>query len=222
MMTFITGLVAVIFVNIILSGDNAVVIAMACRNLEGSVKDKAVRYGSVGAIVLRVALTFVAVKLMEVPYFNLAGGLMLLWIAIGLLKGEDDKEIKGGHGLASAIKTIIIADLVMSLDNVVAVAGTAHGNIWLIIIGLVVSIPVIIWCSKLLMKLMNRFPIIVTIGSALLGYTAGEMILDDKAVGNAIGFSFFMGFTFIPFLLAIAVVVIGKFLGRKSHVEVEA
>lgn len=215
-MDFIISLFTVIMVNIILSGDNAVVIAMASRNLKEEQRKKAVFLGSFGAIFLRVVLTFVAVELMQIPYFQVIGGLMLLWIAINLLKEEEESsEIKGSNGLVNAIRTIIVADLVMSLDNVVAIAGVADGNITLITIGLLVSIPLIIFCSQILMKIMERFPIIVIIGSALLGYTAGEMILKDKAVGYTLSHSFFLADLIIPILTAILVVVIGKKIGYK-------
>jgi len=182
--SFILNLLEILLINIVLSGDNAVVIALACRNLPDEHRNKAVVFGTLGAVVLRVGLTFVAVYLLTIPFLNFIGGLLLLWIAISLLKGEDDGDIKANSTLAGAIKTIIIADLVMSLDNVVAVAGAANGNILLIILGLVISIPLIIWGSQLLMKIMEKFPIIIIAGAALLGYTAGEMIFKDKAVGH--------------------------------------
>ncbi|MEI2438736.1 TerC family protein, partial [Priestia megaterium] len=157
--SFILNLLEILLINIVLSGDNAVVIALACRNLPDQHRNKAVVFGTLGAVVLRVGLTFVAVYLLTIPFLNFIGGLLLLWIAISLLKGEDDGDIKANSTLAGAIKTIIIADLVMSLDNVVAVAGAANGNILLIILGLVISIPLIIWGSQLLMKIMEKFPI---------------------------------------------------------------
>jgi YjbE family integral membrane protein len=211
---FLVGLIEIILINIVLSGDNAVVIALACRNLDAKYQKKAIFLGSFGAIGLRVILTFVAVYLLKIPYLNFIGGILLLWIAINLLKGGDDEDIKGSSNLMGAIKTIIIADLIMSLDNVVAVAGAAHGNMVLIIIGLAISIPLIIWGSQLLMKIMEKFPIIVILGAGLLGYTAGEMILNDKAVGH-----FFEQFNsdlhiIIPIILAAFVIILGKFSGQ--------
>lgn len=216
MEVFILGLFLVIFINIILSGDNAVVIALACRNLPEEQRKKAVVFGSVGAIVLRVALTFVAVKLLAIPFMQVFGGALLLWIALSLLKGEDDGEVKSGSNLMSAIKTIIVADLVMSLDNVVAVAGVAQGNIILIIIGLLVSIPLIIWCSQLLMKIMQKFPIIVYIGSALLAYTAGEMILKDKGLAPYLGHLTNLGHFALPIGLAVIVLLVGIFASKQD------
>ena len=216
MEAFILGLISVIFINIILSGDNAVVIALACRNLPELQRKKAVVLGSVGAIILRVLLTFVAVKLLAIPYMQVVGGALLLWIALSLLKGEDEGEVKGGNSLISAIKTIVVADLVMSLDNVVAVAGVAHGNITLIIIGLLVSIPLIVWCSQLLMKIMQKFPVIVYIGSALLAYTAGEMILKDKGLEPHLGHLTHLGHFALPVGLAVIVLVVGIFAGKQK------
>lgn len=217
----IMGLLSVILIDLILSGDNAVVIALACRNLPPHLRKKAILIGSGGAIVLRTALTFVAVYLLEVPLLQFFGGIMLLWIAIKLLKGEEEKGLEGGNTLWSSIKTIIVADFVMGLDNVVAVAGVAHGSMTLIAIGLLVSIPLIIWGSQLLMKLMDRFPIIITIGSALLGYTAGEMILGDKWVGHFINEHFHAGHYIIPIGLAVLVVVVGELLSKRQEKDVK-
>lgn len=213
---FILGLISVIFINIILSGDNAVVIALTCRNLPEKQRSKAVFLGSFGAIALRVVLTFVAVRLLAIPYMQVVGGALLLWIALSLLKGEEDDEVEGGNSLISAIKTIVIADLVMSLDNVVAVAGVAQGNIMLIVIGLLVSIPLIIWCSQLLMKIMQKFPIIVYIGSALLAYTAGEMILKDKGLESHLGHLTHVGHYALPVGLAVIVLLVGLLANKQN------
>ncbi|WP_028403002.1 TerC family protein [Ectobacillus panaciterrae] len=217
--TFILELVEILLINIVLSGDNAVVIALACRNLQKQHKQKAIFFGTFGAVVLRVALTFLAVYVLMIPFLNFIGGILLLWIAVKLLKGEDGGNIKANTSLIGAIKTIVIADVVMSLDNVVAVAGAAEGNVLLIILGLIISIPFIIWGSQVLMKIMERFPIVVTIGAGLLGYTAGEMILKDKAVGH-----FLEGINpnlhiVMPIVLAILVIFIGKI---NSHQAKEA
>ena len=180
---FWVALLQIILINIVLSGDNAVVIALACRDLPQQQQKKAIVFGSVGAIVLRVVLTFFAVYLLSLPYLKLIGAALLLWIGVGLLKGEDDgEELSGNSNLAAAIKTIIVADLVMSLDNVIGVAAAAKGNIPLLVIGLVISIPLIIYGSTLILKLMARFPVIITIGAGLLGWVAGEMALSDPAV----------------------------------------
>ncbi len=167
---FWIALLQIILINIVLSGDNAVVIALACRSLPPQQQKKAIIAGSVGAIVLRIVLTFFAVYLLELPYLKLIGAAALVWIGIGLLKGEDeDEELEGHSGLAAAIKTIILADLVMGLDNVMGVAAAAKGNVVLLVVGLAVSIPLIIYGSTLILKLMDRFPLIISIGARLLG-----------------------------------------------------
>lgn len=187
-MSFVTpefwiALLQIIMINIVLSGDNAVVIALASRSLPPAQQKKAIIFGSVGAIVLRIVLTFFAIMLLTLPYLKLVGAALLLWIGVGLLKGEDEEAHLEGHSsLAAAIKTIIIADLVMSLDNVIGVAAAAKGNIPLLVIGLVISIPLIIYGSTLILKLMGRFPVIITIGAGLLGWVAGEMAVSDPAV----------------------------------------
>jgi YjbE family integral membrane protein len=182
---FMIALSQIILINIVLSGDNAVVIALACRALPAHQQKKAIVFGSVGAIVLRIVLTFFAVYLLSLPYLKLIGAAALLWIGIGLLKGDDDEEHMDGHSnLAAAIKTIVIADLVMSLDNVIGVAAAAKGNVPLLVIGLVISIPMIIFGSALLLKIMGRFPIIITLGAGLLGWVAGEMAMTDPAISG--------------------------------------
>jgi YjbE family integral membrane protein len=214
---FLIGLVKVILINIVLSGDNAVVIALACRNLPVEQQKKAIFLGSFGAIALRVILTFVAVWLLNIPFVQVLGGVMLLYIAVKLLKNDGaEEELQSSSHLGQAIKTIILADLVMSLDNVLAVAGAASGNLALIGIGLAISIPLIIWGSQLLMSIMNRFPVIVLLGAGLLGYTAGEMVLSDKLVGHFIENLAPVLHYVLPIVLAVGVVVVGKKLGKKQ------
>lgn len=212
---FWLALMQIILINIVLSGDNAVVIALASRSLPPEQQKKAIMFGSVGAIVLRLVLTFFAVYLLSLPYLKLAGAALLLWIGVNLLKGEDDEaELEGHSNLAAAIKTIIVADLVMSLDNVIGVAAAANGNMVLLVVGLCISIPLIIYGSTLMLKLMTRFPIIVVIGAALLGWVAGEMAFSDPAIGAwAASHS---NLHLVPSVIcAILVVVIGKSL--QSH-----
>jgi YjbE family integral membrane protein len=213
---FWLALAQIILINIVLSGDNAVVIALACRSLPHEQQKKAILFGSVGAIVLRVLLTFFAVYLLTLPYLKLLGAALLLWIGVGLLKGEDDEEELEGHsGLMAAIKTIIIADLVMSLDNVIGVAAAAKGNILLLVLGLVISIPLIIFGSTLILKLMNRFPIIITLGAALLGWVAGEMALSDPSIKAYVENNHLLH-TLAPAAGAVIVVVVGKWLARRA------
>lgn len=209
---FWIALVQIILINIVLSGDNAVVIALACRSLPPQQQKRAIIAGSVGAIVLRIVLTFFAVYLLELPYLKLVGAAALVWIGIGLLKGEDDDEELAGHsGLAAAIKTIIVADLVMSLDNVIGVAAAAKGNVVLLVVGLAVSIPLIIYGSTLILKLMARFPVIITIGAGLLGWVAGEMALSDPAI-VAWSNAHHTVHALAPAVGAVLVVVTGKWL----------
>lgn len=154
----------IVWINIILSGDNAVVIALAARGLPPQQQKKAVLFGSGAAVVLRIALTVVAAKLMQLPFVEVIGGLLLLWIGVGLLKAEDEEENSGGvagQGMMAAVRTILLADLVMSLDNVIAVAAAAGGDMLLLILGLAISIPLVIFGSTLMIKLMERFPVIV-------------------------------------------------------------
>lgn len=186
---FWAALGSIILANIILSGDNAVVIALAARSLPPQQQKKAIFWGSAAAIVMRIVLTLIAVAMLKWPYLKIIGGLLLVYIGISLLSDSEGEE--GEHkeigGMMAAIRTILVADLVMSLDNVLAVAAAAKGDTVLLVIGLAVSIPLIIFGSTLLLKVMDRFPIIITLGAALLGFLAGEMIFTDPAVSARFG-----------------------------------
>ncbi len=174
----------IILVNILLSGDNAVVIALACRNLPKRQRRVGIFWGVIGAVVLRIILTFFAVRLLQLPYLQLVGAALLIWIGVNLI-GEDeggDPDVRASDRLISAVKTIIVADLVMSIDNVIGVAGAAKGNLTLLVFGLVVSIPLVVVGSQLIMKLIERFPWLVVAGGGLLGYIAGEIAIDDASV----------------------------------------
>jgi YjbE family integral membrane protein len=181
---FWLGLGAIIWVNIILSGDNAVVIALAARSLPAHQQKRAIIWGAGAAVVLRIILTIVAVELLKFPYLKLIGGVLLFWIAVKLLVPEEDGDegIKSSSNLMGAIKTILIADLVMSLDNVIAVAAVAKGSILLLVLGLLISIPLVVFGATMLMRLMERYPVIITVGAALIGYVAGEMLVTDPVV----------------------------------------
>jgi len=185
---FFIALLKIIWVNILLSGDNAVVIALASRNLPATQQKRAIVFGSGAAIVLRVVLTLFAVELLQLPWLKLVGSLLLLWIGIQLLAdNDDDADVHAHTTMWGAVRTILVADLVMSLDNVIAVAAAANSapedrRIVLLVIGLGLSIPLIIFGSTLLLKLMQRFPAIITLGAALLGFVAGEMATTDTAV----------------------------------------
>ncbi len=179
----------IILIDILLGGDNAIVIALACRHLPEHLRLRGIVWGTVGAIVIRIALIAFAVTLLNLPWLKIVGGLLLLWIGVKLMLDEDEDHdhIHGGERLATAIKTIIVADLVMSVDNVVAVAsaadqGGAEYKLVLVAFGILVSIPIVIWGSTLVLKIMDRVPALVTAGAALLGYIAGSMIVTDVAI----------------------------------------
>lgn len=182
--TFWIAVGQIILIDIVLSGDNAVVIALACRNLSPELRRRGIFWGVGGAVSLRVVLTTCAALVMNLPWLKLVGGLLLFWIAVKLMlpEDEDGEDIAGATHLWGAVKTIVVADFVMSLDNVIAVAGAAHGSIVLLLFGLAVSIPLIVWSSQLIMHLMERWPVIVLLGAGLLGYVAGQMVLTDPGV----------------------------------------
>ncbi len=180
----------IVMIDILLGGDNAVVIALACRNLPPELRAKGIMWGTAGAIALRVVLIFFAMSLLTLPYLKLIGAVLLLWIGIKLLVPEDDDHgnLQGSDRLMGAIKTIIVADFVMSVDNVIGVAGAAQGagheglQMPLVIFGLLVSIPIIVWGSTVVLKLMDRFPMIITVGGMLLGWIAGTLAVTDTVV----------------------------------------
>lgn len=178
----LSAVLLIIGIDIVLGGDNAIVIALASRNLPEQQRNKAIFLGTGLAIVVRIVLTILAVYLLTIPYLQLVGGLLLIMIAFKLLvdEGDDTANIKAGATLGAAVKTIVFADIVMGLDNVIAVAGAAHGNIFLVVLGLIVSVPIIVWGSKIILHFMERFPSLVYIGAGILGYTAGKMITHEK------------------------------------------
>ena len=202
-MEFLVALFGIMMVNIVLSGDNAVVIAMASRCLPPKQQKMAILWGSAGAIGLRIVLTIVAVALLQIPYLQFLGGLLLVWIGAKLLLEEDDGEkVEAAASFWPAVKTIIMADLVMSLDNTLAIAAIANGDYLLLILGLVLSVPLIICGSQLLVKVMNKFPVIVYFGAGLIAWTAGEMIVRDQRIGTAI-------LAYIPDWVLPAVITVG-------------
>ncbi|HSI49930.1 MAG TPA: TerC family protein [Ideonella sp.] len=222
---FWAALGSIILANVLLSGDNAVVIAMAARALPANQQKKAIFYGSAAAIVMRIVLTLLAVKLLAMPYLKLVGGVALVYIGTSLLLENDDEDDAHGTGhtsLMTAIRTILVADLVMSLDNVLAVAAAAHNNTLLLILGLGISIPLIIFGSTMLLKVMDRFPIIITLGAALLGYLAGEMALTDPGVVALIGPQPEIVPEIAGAIGAVFVVALGHFLKRRAHRAAQA
>lgn len=219
-MDYVIALFGLVMVNILLSGDNALVIALASRNLPAEKQKQAVIWGSVGAISLRIALTLIAIKLLEIHYLQLAGGLLLLWIAAKLIADDkedgQDKNIAAQEDLVSAVKTIILADLIMSLDNVIAIAGIARGNLLLLILGLGISIPIIIWGSRVIGMLMQRWPVIIVLGAAFLGWTAGEMAMTDQALA-ALAAEYGWVHWGIPALFAVIVVLAGEIMAQNKR-----
>lgn len=209
---------SIMIANIVLSGDNAVVIAMAARTLKPEQQAKAIFWGSAAAIVMRILLTIVAIQLLTLPYLKMIGAVLLVYIGVDLLKGEDEGDDHGKeiNGMAAAIRTILVADLVMSLDNVLAVAAAAKGNLPLLVLGLLVSIPLIIFGATLLTKVMERFPIIITIGAALLGFLAGEMLLTDPAITTRFGSMSEQTVTLGGIAGAILVVALGTYLQKRN------
>jgi YjbE family integral membrane protein len=214
----VVALTQIMLINVVLSGDNAVVIALACRRLSPAHQKQAFLWGSVGVVALMVALTACVVFLLTLPFLEIVGSLLLLWIGIKLLVAEDESG-EGGGGkveqkstLMAAIRTIIIADIIMSLDNVLAMAGAAKGHMWMLIVGLVITVPIILFGSALLMKLMNRFPFFVMIGAALIGWVAGEMIISDPAIKDWIDVNASYLHVATPILFAALVIGVGKFL----------
>ncbi|MFF2457083.1 TerC family protein [Peribacillus simplex] len=176
---FISGLLAIIMIDLVLAGDNAILIGLAARKLPKDQQKKVIIWGAVGAIVIRIIATLLVVVLLEVPGLHLIGGLLLVWIAYKLLIDEEEHDLKPADSMWAAIKTIIIADALMGLDNVLAVAGASHGNFTLVVIGLLVSIPVVMYGSTLILKLIERFPFIIIIGAGILGWTAAKMIVAE-------------------------------------------
>jgi YjbE family integral membrane protein len=175
----------IIVINILLSGDNAVVIALACRNLPAQQRRWGVFWGAIGAIILRIVLTFFAVSLLKLSWLKIVGGLLLVWIGIKLIaeeEGEGGPDVQASDRLLAAVRTVIIADVVMSIDNVLGVAAAAKGSLLLLVFGLVVSVPLVIGGAQLIMRLIERFPILIVAGGGLLGYVAGELIVEDSAV----------------------------------------
>jgi len=216
---FWVGLVKIVWINIILSGDNAVVIALAARSLPPHQQKQAVFFGSAAAVVLRILLTIVAARLLALPYLQIVGGLLLLWIGVQLLSDEDESEggAKTQGTLFAAVRTILIADLVMSLDNVIAVAAAAQGSMTLLILGLAISIPLVIFGSTLMIRLMERFPVIIVLGAALIGWVGGETIASDASLVDKLASYHWVHYAAAA-LGALLVVALGKWLSQRRNV----
>ena len=216
---FWVAVLQIIAIDIVLGGDNAIVIALACRRLPKEQRNRGIFWGVFGAIALRVVLISFALTLLAIPFLKIIGALLLVWIGIKLLQPEPENsthEIDASTTLLGAIKTIIIADVVMSLDNVIAIAGAAKDSVGLVIFGLIVSVPIIVWGSKLIMRLMDRFPIIIIIGAGLLGWVAGDMAITDVAINEWVSTNAIFLHWFSPVCGALIIVITGKLLEARS------
>jgi YjbE family integral membrane protein len=209
----------IIVINILLSGDNAVVIALACRNLPKKQRALGIFWGVIGAVVLRIVITFFAVQLLLLPYLQLVGAALLVWIGIKLVAEDEggEHDVKASDRLLSAVKTVIVADLVMSVDNVIGVAGAAKGSLALLVFGLVVSIPLVVVGAQLFMKLIDRFPWLVIAGGGLLGYIAGEIATADTAIKPWVDAHAPMLHYIAPAVGVIIVVAVGVWLMRHNR-----
>jgi len=219
---FWTALLSIIVANILLSGDNAVVIAMASRNLAKDQQKQAIFWGSAAAIILRVILTVTAVQLLALPYLKIIGAILLVYIGVQLLAdSSEEDELHGHSNIWAAIRTILVADLVMSLDNVIAVAAAAQKGpeetrLVLLIVGLGLSIPLIIFGSTVLLKVMDRFPIIITVGAGLLGLLAGGMLVEDPAIKDSLQAAIADAHMIFEGAGIVIVILLGTYLKRKE------
>ena len=225
---FWAALLSIIVANILLSGDNAVVIALASRNLPANQQKKAIFWGSAAAIILRVILTITAVQLLSLPYLKIVGAILLVYIGVQLLADSDDEAEMDGHSnIWGAIRTILVADLVMSLDNVIAVAAAAQKGpeetrLALLIIGLGLSIPLIIFGSTMLLKVMDRFPVIITLGAGLLGLLAGGMLVEDPAIKDSIQGAMEDAHMIFEGIGVAIVILLGNYLKKKNSTKTSA
>ena len=227
---FFSALFAIIIIDLVLAGDNAIVIALAARKLPQHLQMKAVVWGTVGAIAVRVAMTLVVVALLKVPGLRLAGGLLLIWIAYKLLAGDEPAHNAQASGSPvnsfwSALRTIVIADAVMGLDNVLGVAGAAHGSFFLVVLGLLISIPIMVWGSTLVLRVVDRFPLIIYLGAGVLAWTAGGMIVDEPLAHDLLEGPSFVGLTWMEWGVYTAVVggvLLAGWMRNRGIAQVEA
>lgn len=225
---FFSGLLSIVIIDLILAGDNAVVIAMAVRSLPKEQRSKGILFGAGAAVILRVILTFFVSQMLQINYLKLAGGSLILWIAVKLfVEGapEDTRE-REATSIAQAIKIIVIADITMALDNMLAVAGASHGNLFLLLFGLGLSIPLVVFTSNLLSVLMDRYPVIVYLGAAILGKVGGEMIITDPVVMGLLAPGKPVQYV-VEALFAVGVIVVGKLwmrwlIRRDMHLHAQA
>lgn len=205
--TFWSSLFTIIFIDLLLAGDNAIVIGLAARNLPKNAQKKAILWGTAGAVFIRILATALVVWLLKIPYLLAIGGVVLLWIAFKLLVQEEKREdIKPAATLLASIQTIIVADAAMGLDNVIAVAGAARGNIALVILGLLISIPIVVWGSTMLIRLIERFRWIIYVGAGVLAYTAAKMIVNEPRFDGWQGDTPLFGWVFEAAMIALVIV----------------
>lgn len=222
-MDFLVALGSIIVLDLVLGGDNAVVIAMASRDLPESIRKRAIYVGTAGAIAIRLVMTFLAVWVLTIPYLQAIGGLALIPIAVKLLKpSEETEEISSCDSFWTAIKTIIVADVAMGIDNVLAIAGAADGHFGLIVIGLLISVPVIVWGSQLIGALMQKYPSLIFLGAGILAWTAGTMVLHDKIIGGYLS-NLMDGFEYVvPLLITATVLLIGYRAQQATEIPADA
>lgn len=213
----LTALFSIVVIDLVLAGDNAIVIGLAARNLPKNMQKRVILWGSAGAVVIRAVATLLVVWLLKIPGLLLAGGIMLVWIAYKLLtEKKDHDDVKAGTSVWAAVRTIIIADAVMGLDNVIAVAGASHGSPVLVVVGLLISVPIVVWGSTVILKLIERFPVIIYVGSGVLAFTAGKMIVDEPFLKEYFVSHSVLKWSLIA-LLVVAVVIIGLVKNMKSQ-----
>ena len=217
---WVIAVLQIIAIDIVLGGDNAIIIALACRNLPKHQRRAGILWGTAGAIILRVILVFFATSLMEIPVLRLVGGILLILIGIKLLTEVETHDLDGkinqSSNLLTAIRTIIIADFVMSLDNALAITAAAKGDIGLVVFGLLLSVPIIIWGSALILRLMERFPIIITAGAGLLGWLGGGLMISDKLLAEFTASSLPATPTIAATVGTIFVIAVGRFLPKEK------
>ncbi|NQX44538.1 TerC family protein [Paenibacillus tritici] len=214
---FILSLLNIVFLDLILAGDNAIVIGLAARNLQGSQQKQAILLGTGGAVVLRIIATILVVWLLQIPWLLLCGGLLLILIAFKLLSGDNtETDIHAGGTLWAAVRTIVIADAAMGLDNVIAIAGAAKHNITLVVLGLLISVPIVVWGSTLFIRLINRYPWIIYIGSAVLGFTASSMIASEQKIAAYFTIHPLLHYLFIAAVIA-GILAAGHWKRRHTH-----
>jgi len=219
---FFSSLFSIVIIDLVLAGDNAVVIALAVRALPKPLRRKGIIYGSAAAVLLRVFLTFFLAQLLAMSYVKLVGGIVILWIAVKLFV-EDEKAVESHHEAATlwhAVRLIVIADITMALDNMLAVGAASHGNFFLLLFGLGLSIPLIVFASSLLSALMDKYPVIIYVGAAILGKVGGEMIVSDPVITQVIAPTKLIQYS-VELFFAVGVIIIGRLLIRRSRARQE-